>query len=54
MGIKHLHTTINYKELIERQANAKVQRVNPSKVNKQNQVNINNNCKIYRKSMQHK
>jgi len=54
MGIKHLHTTINYKELIERQANGKVQIVNPAKVNKQNNKNMNNNCKIYRKSMQHK
>lgn len=54
MEIKNLHTTINYKELIERQANAKVQRINPVKTNKKNQVNVNNTCKVFRKNMQHK
>ena len=54
MGIKNLHTTINYKELIERQANAKVQRINPVKTNKKNQANVNNTCKVFRKNMQHK
>ena len=29
MGIKNLHTTIDYKELIERQANTVIERVNP-------------------------
>lgn len=54
MGIKNLHTTINYKELIERQANAKVERTKPAKINKQNQTKINNASKIYRKSTKNK
>ena len=29
MSIKNLHTTIDYKELIERQANTVIERVNP-------------------------
>lgn len=33
MGIEHLHTTINYKELIERQANAHIERI-PKEVSK--------------------
>lgn len=34
MGILHLHTTIDYKRLIEDQANMAFSRVNPTKIKK--------------------